>query len=196
MQYLEIRDKEVFHDILSSTGNITVNWRRSASDYEKQIQQFCFEYVGNELPKAKLWVMEEVNNFKVTNIVPIEKFQLEPDEYNSLLLSFADDILKGHTDFVITPENPNVDVEFYMGKEAKRALEQFSSMANKGTGTGHPSDQRRWFEFIKIGVLENKLAPVDLIREFLLQDGWSEGRVEQLCFEYEYTIDVMKFCFN
>lgn len=196
MQHLEIINKEAFRNILSSTGNISANWRRSTSDYQKQIQQFCFEYIGKELPKAKLWVMEEAINFKVTNIVPTEKFQLDPDEYNSLLLNFADEILKGHSDFVITPENPNVDVEFYMGAEAKRALEQFSSMANKGTGTGHPLDQKRWFEFIRIGVLGGRLAPVDIIREFLSQDGWSEKQTERLCFEYEYTIDVMKFCFN
>lgn len=198
MQDLTITDpEEIFSRLLLKSGGVSLNWSKSNSDYQKQIKQYCFDYIGSEFPVAKLWLIKDNDIYRVTNIVPQEKYSLEVEEYNALLKSFASEVLSSNNlHFQIEPEVPLVGVDYYMGTKAMRALSLFSSTANRATGTGHPLDQEKWFQFVAIGVRDNKLAPVDVIREYLLQDGWSEEKTDRLCFEYEYCIDVMRFCFK
>jgi hypothetical protein len=51
-------------------------------------------------------------------------------------------------DYQIDATEAHQNLEDWTSADAARKLRVFSTAANKSTGASHPTDQRRWFDFI------------------------------------------------
>ena len=181
------------------------------------------DYVGNAVPRAEVSIYYGSDTWrkgsvKVGNIVPLEKDQLTIEEYNEILELFYTDIVipyckkypelnvEGPTSDVFEPLN-------YISKEALDKLTRFCNAANKSTGSAHPSDKQRWFDFICQTVDDNRIFSYDTLYEFLKDEdywgkkddgflgvmgsfAWSEEKASELALEYENYVRILQYYKN
>jgi hypothetical protein len=86
----------------------------------------------------------------VSNIVP-EKEDLSMDTYNEILVEFYERFVRSTVAKLgLTAEltGPIIDLQRELDSATHDALAVFSIAANKATGSGHPSDRRRWLDFL------------------------------------------------
>lgn len=69
----------------------------------------------------------------------------------------------------------------------------FSSAANKSTGSTHPYDRQRWFEFITLIHKSEKNISPEEVQKFLTEDGWTEDFSFELACEFEYSLDLLEY---
>lgn len=178
------------------------------------------KYVGGKYPKAIVSICIEDNyirngEIKVGNIVPIEKMQLTLEEYNQLLIAFYNDVIKQYKEqgFDIVIDGPTDDIFdplTIISEEALEKLKSFCNSANKSTGSAHPSDREKWFDFICQTVEDGRMFDYDTIAKFLQdktywgdnraeylgeggQYAWSEDMAYKLADEYEYGCEILKY---
>lgn len=116
-----------------------------------------FNYYGNAVDKASVCIslhnLDSTNELRVTNIVPLEKQKLNIDEYNNVLREFYKDIVlpykRTHHDVTISQVTDDIfNPKTIISETALRKLTLFCNAANKSTGSSHPCDQERWYDFI------------------------------------------------
>ena len=181
------------------------------------------DYVGNVVPRAEVSIYYgpetwRKGSVKVGNIVPLEKDQLTIEEYNEILELFYTDIvipyckkypelhIEGPTSDIFEPLN-------YISKEALDKLTRFCNSANKSTGSSHPSDEKRWFDFICQTVDDKRIFSYDTLYEFLKDEdywgkkdagylgvmgsfAWSEEKASELAAEYENYVRILQYYKN
>ncbi len=106
---------------------------------------------GEDHPAAGLTLWETVDGYNVSNIFPSEVGQLTYAQYNAILTDFVERIAAPATDefgFTIARTEPWQSLENWLSPDTALKLRHFSSAANKSTGSSHPADERRWFEFL------------------------------------------------
>ena len=89
----------------------------------------------------------------------------------------------------LSPSDLNIKEAF--GSTALQLLKRFSGLANKSST--HPCDQRRWFAFLIC--LHDRHADdhhTDLVKDWLLKDGWSENKARKLISEAGFTRDLLR----
>jgi uncharacterized protein YggL (DUF469 family) len=89
----------------------------------------------------------------------------------------------------LSPSDLNLKEAF--GSTALQLLKSFSGAANR-SGT-HPCDCRRWFGFLIC--LHDRRADdhhTDLVKHWLLKDGWPENKASKLVSEAEFTRDLLR----
>ncbi len=89
----------------------------------------------------------------------------------------------------LSPSDLNIKEAF--GSTALQLLKRFSGLANKSST--HPCDQRRWFAFLIC--LHDRHADdhhTDLVKDWLLKDGWSENKASKLISETGFTRDLLR----
>lgn len=173
------------------------------------------DYIGNKVPKAEVLIYYGADSWRegtirVNNIVPLEKSQLSIDEYNQILDLFYVDVVvpycEQHSDIIVTgPSSGRFDPSDYITEEALKKLRLFCNAANKSTGSTHPCDEERWFDFICQTVEDNRMFDYDTLYRFLMDKeywgekpkdfigvmgtyAWSEDMAAELAMEYEnYT---------
>ena len=172
------------------------------------------DYLGNQVNKASVCISisdSAINSgeLKVNNIVPLEKSELSIDEYNSVLMEFYNDIIKPYkekTTLDIQISEPTDD-EFnpltVISEKALNKLKSFCNSANKSTGSSHPYDQERWFDFICQTVDDGKEFGYDELAKFLQDESywgkknengaWSEEHAYKLALEYESLCSIVKY---
>jgi len=194
-QKLKIYDKAKFKTLIIEQNKLSEEWIRS-TDSEEGFKKswedtaFCFDYSGDRLKKAKLWIMEKPKYFTVTNIVPQGYHSLDKDEYNTLLDDF---ITKNLQKISYTISKADVTLQDLVGEEISNKFYTFSHCANKSTGRAHPCDSERWLELILACVENDKYIAHDYILFFLEEDGWGEQIAFDLSLDYQYGYEVMKF---
>ena len=77
------------------------------------------------------------------------------------------------------------------GVEVEDALKRFSSLANKSTGSSHPLDQKRGFEFLILAHNAHDKLDVNLVIYTLRELGWSEERAIELGLEFEFAESLL-----
>jgi hypothetical protein len=173
--------------------SLSAGWERS-HELESRIRAAnarCF--VAPETashPAGALWLAKrEQGGWYVANIVPMDAGGLTEDQYNSILTEFYERFVKGVAESAgvkavlgKTDKSP----ADYMSSAAVDRLDRFSALANKSTGSGHPADQERWFDFI-IQIHNDQRGPdagtlVDLLSEYF---GWPHEKASELASEYE-----------
>lgn len=178
------------------------------------------DYIGDLAPHAEVSIYYGAETWregyiKVGNIVPLEKNQLTIDEYNKILDLFYSDIVepyrKKHADIkVLGPTSDQFDPLDYITKEALDKLERFCNAANKSTGSSHPCDEERWFDFICQTVDDKRVFDYDTLFKFLMDEdywgrkengflgvmgrfAWSEENAEELASEYENYVQILQY---
>jgi hypothetical protein len=197
----------------------TPDWTYVARDGELE-DYVCFDYCGAVFPEAELSFYcgsdaYDEGSFQVGNIVPLKKNQLDIKEYNSLLDSFYDEVLAPfHRKFsclaITGPTNDKFDPLSVISEEALRKLKKFCNAANKTTGSSHPCDEERWFDFICQTVVDNKIFDYDTLYRFLKDEdywgekdpkllgpighfAWDDEHASELAQEYENYVNILQY---
>lgn len=197
------------------------DWRYFNSNLTEHY--IAFDYLGNKADEARVLIYYGPETWrdgfiKVVNIVPLRKNELTIDEYNAVLDLFYKEVIlpnktkmKGLT--VIEPETDVFDPLKYISKEALAKLELFCNGANKTTGSSHPSDEARWFDFICQTVDDGQTFDFDTIFRFLMDEdywgkrdpkfigsmghfAWDEEQAGKLATEYDDYVRILKFYRN
>lgn len=200
--FIKIDDKSIKYFISKVTDATKNHWSRAYESEEnsKYLGEIAFSFKrsgDNILPDAGLSIFQKENNiWYIPNVVPLEKGQLNYEEYNTIITDFYNSCLKPvalelKIDVEITSDS--LTAEDVVGDEAGKLLKQFSSLANKSTGSSHPSDQERWFAFIVETCKKDKhVNTSDLVR-VLCEQGWSEDSAHRLVIEYEFARDLITY---
>lgn len=194
------------------------NWNLVKASPKRE-EYLSFDYIGEEVDKARVFIyigdILKDEEIRVVNIVPLEKSQLTVEEYNAILLKFYDDIIEPYkedgTDLEISkPSDDNFDPRTVITDTALKKLEVFCSTANKSTGSSHPCDQERWFDFICQTVDDGKTFDYGTLAKFLQDESywgkkednfngvigscaWSEEQAYKLADEYESACDILEY---
>lgn len=147
-----------------------------------------------------LTMLQDVEGLKLTNILPRKIHELGPARYNAII----DDFLE----MVVAPAKKKIAIETrigdeflsletVMGKEAANALKAFSKSANKLTGTSHPFDQKRWFEFLlAVDRVGAKPDLEQLFRWFVESEGWPKEAAYLLVEQYQFGTSLLAYRSN
>lgn len=181
-----------------------------------------FDYEGEMVDKARVCIHLgddiEKGEIKVVNIVPISKDELTVDEYNSVLLQFYNDIIKPYkeqnTEINISqPSDDSFNPTSIISEEALEKLELFCNAANKSTGSSHPYDKERWFDFICQTVDDGKMFDYSTLSNFLSDESywgkkpddfiggmgryaWDKEKALELASEYESLCEIVEYYKN
>lgn len=197
----------------------TDDWKY-VSGNNRMKDYILFDYKGSNLQWAEVSIYYGSETWrdckiKVGNIVPLRKDQLTVQEYNALLDSFYECIiLPFHNEYpaleVVGPTSEKFDPLHYISKTALEKLECFCNAANKSTGSSHPSDEERWFDFICQTVDDRQVFGYDTIYKFLMDEdywgkkesgfigvmgnfAWDEEHAGQLALEYDNYVRILQF---
>lgn len=199
----------------------TGDWKYVKSDRMKDY--IAFDYNGNEADHAEVSIYYGADAWregyiKVGNIVPLQKDRLSIEEYNAVLdLFYAEIILPNQRKMenieIVGPESDVFDPLKYISKEALEKLERFCDCANKTTGSAHPSDGERWFDFICQTVDDNQTLDYDTLYRFLMDEeywgkkgtgflgcmghfAWDESHAAELALEYDSYVRILEYYKN
>ncbi|UEL48292.1 hypothetical protein [Terrisporobacter hibernicus] len=177
-----------------------------------------FNYNGKEVDKSKvsIYIGEDdvmSGELHVGNIIPIEKSQLSIDEYNKVLQKFYDDVIKpykksGSSLNISELTSDEFDPLSEISKTALKKLEKFCKSANKSTGSSHPSDRNRWFDFICQTVDDGRVFDYAKLARFLQDENhwgkkaedfigvighfaWDKEKAYELANEYESLCEIL-----
>lgn len=178
------------------------------------------EYIGDEAPHAEVTIYYGEDTWrqgyvKVGNVVPIDKNQLTVEEYNAVLDLFYKDIVVPyslvHEEInIVGPTSDQFKPLDYITPEALRKLELFCNGANKSTGSSHPCDEERWYDFICQTVDDNMIFDSDTLYKFLCDEdywgkkeddflgvmghfAWGEDMAAELASEYENYVAILQY---
>ena len=132
----------------------------------------------------------------MSNIVPTEASELTYDQYNLALENFYENIvLPAIEGSAITADltSNQISVGSVAGEDVEKALMRFSNLANKSTGSSHPLDRNRWFEFLILAHESESNLYADLIIRSLVELGWSDEKAIQLGIEFEFAKDLLSY---
>lgn len=193
-------------------------WTYSQTDRSRDY--IAFDYLGSKVDQAEVSIYYgpdtwRQGNIKVGNIVPLRKNQLSIEEYNAVLDLFYKEIIVPNKSKlqgieIIGPESDIFDPLKFISKEALVKLQRFCNGANKTTGSSHPNDEERWFDFICQTVDDNQTFDFDTIYRFLMDEdywgkrvpgfigamghfAWDEEQAGKLATEYDNYVRILKF---
>lgn len=194
------------------------NWKYVQN--ERMMDFIAFDYLGNKVDQAEVSIYYGPETWregyiKVGNIVPLRKNELSIEEYNNVLDLFYEEIiapnqsrLKGLK--IVGPTSDVFEPLKYISKEALNKLQRFCNSANKTTGSIHPSDEMRWFDFICQTVDDNQTFDYDTIFRFLMDEeywgkkepgflgamghfAWDEEHAGELATEYDNYVRILTY---
>lgn len=179
-------------------------WTRR-SDLEEKMSSmgpgisYCFSCTRTETREAAdLWLVEKNDDtLYVSNIVPSEIRELNFDQYNLIVEEFYQLFVVPSAEQLALEHSLSSDkksIEDWMSAESARKLKLFSDAANKSTGSAHPLDKQRWFEFL-ISAHNEKIAldTYTLMRWLIEEEGWFEDEAHELILQYEFAMSLLTF---
>ena len=191
--------------------------------YSERMEDYIrFDYMGDKVEQSEVSIYcgekaLKQRKIRIGNIVPLNKNQLTIEEYNAVLDLFYEEIvipnhlqLKNQGLTIIGPESDVFDPLKYISGEALKKLERFCSAANKTTGSAHPNDEERWFDFICQTVDDDRFFDYDTIFRFLMDEeywgkkepgsisamghfAWDEEHAAELASEYDNYVRILQF---
>ena len=178
-------------------------WRH-AKDREQKISEdsgncnvILFEREPTNGIAASLLVLSRTSDgYGVTNILPLKKHRLNASEYNDVLNDFVNQIAKPASkasEFQVEDGKRKQSITDWTSQEAANALHTFSMWANKSTGSSHPSDQHRWFQFLfAVHKAQGKVLDTHLLGRWLEEvENWPPEVATELVLEYEFALNLL-----
>jgi len=165
-------------------------------DFSPGARSISFAYRGHKWPNANLSIAWYENRASIGNIVPVEYGQFSMSQYNCILDDFCILYLNSiarllHLNLSVTSDRR--DISDWLGEVAKRKLEIFSLVANKGSGATHPNDRRRWLEFIIAAHKQGSDLPTEVLRTWLIDElNWPATIAQNLSAEYENSLELLQ----
>lgn len=98
----------------------------------------------------------------------------------------------------------------YISESALNKLTLFCNAANKSTGSSHPCDEERWFDFICQTVDDGRVFDYDTLSKFLQDEeywgkkekgflgvigqfAWSVENAQELASEYDNYVRILQY---
>jgi hypothetical protein len=206
---LEIRGarSELQKAIKEIENRLDDGWIRK-HELEKQMlplsgEVYCFSHANtDERLVADLWLLYGDKSTKsslyVSNIVP-KNGELSIDQYNCVLEEFYEKLLKPVAEslgleYQLTSDTE--DIEDWVSKnwislETAEKLKKFSRLANKYTGSSHPVDQRRWFDFLIVAHKKRESLEANTLAQWLVSEGWLDADADDLSVEYTFARSLL-----
>lgn len=155
-----------------------------------------FEYESDDhFPKSGLFLWNDSEGYKVTNIVPLEIDHLSMSGYNDILDDFKNKVIQPASKtsgFRTEVSARRQSITDWTSQEVADALHHFSVLANKSTGSGHPSDQKRWFGFLFSAHKVHGRLDSTLLKRWLIEaEEWPPDSAADLIHEYEFGMDLL-----
>lgn len=186
-------------------NSVSGNWSRDMESEERirnkalpnRGRTFSFKCTKRgDRPAADLFLMEkDDSSLYVTNIVPQEHGQLSYAEFNAILEEFATLFVwpaAERTGSRVEMTEAEADLESWVSPETAKKLRLFCWSANKSTGSAHPADRKRWFDFIVSAHREGSLLDSTTLRRWLHESaGWDENGSHELASEYEFARELL-----
>lgn len=188
--------------------------KRMLEDY------IAFDYKGTEVDQAEVSFYYGPDTWRegqieVGNIVPLQKDELCIDEYNAVLDLFYEDIIVPYLEKypglkIVGPTSEVFNPLNCITQTALDKLRKFCNLANKSTGSTHPNDEERWFDFICQTVDDEKIFDYDTLYRFLMDEefwgkkgndfigvmghfAWDEKHASELALEYDNYVRILQF---
>ena len=205
---------EVFQDLTLFLGDCSPNevrdamadqatapWRHAPERELPNSQQsspdfFAFEFDAQDGgPRIGLVFWKEPGQLRVTNVVPLEAGQLTIRQYNHAMQEFNTKIVtpvasRLGLQVVLTKDSETLTD--WMSPETAGLLRRFSSLANRSTGSSHPSDRARWMAFLIASHQENSLVTERLKRWLIEVEKWHPEIAVELVIEYEFGLELLR----
>lgn len=199
--------------------NMSADWVKPQAD-ELLKDYILIDYVGRDLEPSRIAIYYNADELKedyirVVNIIPLKKSLLSIEEYNRVLDKFYCDIVEPygamHSEIVIEkPTTDEFEPQKYISDVALQKLKKFCNAANKTTGSSHPCDEERWYDFICQTVVDNKVFDYDTLYNFLIDKeywgekesdiiaaighyAWDEEQAMKLASEYDNYVRFLQF---
>jgi len=126
---------------------------------EKRVNSFgwacnyCFTYDCDDGTEVVTLFFIEMSGggLRVSNIMPSKSDRLTYSEYNKILSDFTDSVISRLPDagkHTVVALSDEVNFEVLLGECGFELLKKFATTANKSSGSCHPSDCEKWFDFI------------------------------------------------
>lgn len=175
--------------------------RRSLESKEEYPDLIMIKSIGiTKIDDSIIFFNTGEAEFKITNIIPIVKSNLDFIEYNNVV----DDFYKNIINPLVRENSLNLNITITTGfhtledlvnEEVAKKLKLFSRAANKSTGFSHPLDRERWLDFVASSFKTGNILNLDYLgRWFAEIEGWSYEVTNELIINYEYSIDLLTFC--
>ena len=152
---------------------------------------------GQNHPAAGLTLWGNGDGYYVPNIVPLETGSLTFTQYNAVLADFIARIAAPVTaqfGFTVKTTEPKQTIDDWLSPDAALKLRRFSGAANKSTGASHPSDERRWFDFLVAVHRSGDQPATDRLARWLREvDGWDEDTAHNLAGDFETAIALLTY---
>jgi len=154
---------------------------------------FCFTCTA-ALPTraaAALWLLldPKQNRLMVTNIVPTTVRELSMDQYNAILLEFAERFAAPAARALSARyelSSGDKDIDDWLNPDATARLRAFARGANKSTGATHPDDRARWEAFVIAAHRGGTTLDAGTLRRWLIEvEGWPTDSALDLSIAYE-----------
>ena len=170
-----------------------------AEDTEERLPEGCMAFERNpkgDIAASILTLWPEADGYKVSNILPLETMQLRISEYNDVLNDFrvqiVEPVVANDPEFCVEVTKRKRPITDWTSQEAASALHIFSVGANKSTGSSHPSDQERWFQFLIAAHNANGKLDAESLLEWLTKvEEWPSDVAENLVGQYEFGIGLL-----
>lgn len=200
--YLHLNGASIEEIGASLTRHCRSPWRR-CEDKENDLglsgrKPLCFESQGGgEISPAALFLFPKKDDvWNVSNIVPTKESELGPKKYNLVLENFLANVVTpaiAGTSATVEVSSDEISIGSVAGTEVERALVSFSNLANKSTGSSHPSDRERWFEFLILASEAEPSPDTELVINTLIELGWSEEKAYDLGLRYEFANGLLSY---
>ncbi len=162
----------------------------SPSDHES----YCFSVPRRGgRSAAHLWLAfrhGRPDEMYVPNVVPCDSaLPLSHEEYNAIVGEFSCVVATPAAEKAgvsVALSKALFQIEDFVSPDTAKRLRSFSRLANWSTGSSHPNDQRRWFDFITAAHWEAASLDSHMLGRWLHEEeGWSDEGATQLAIEYE-----------
>ncbi len=146
-------------------------------------------------PAGILSLWGEGDELKVVNIVPTEIGELGIHNYNVLLQDFFSRFVADAAaglPLKIELTKPHQSLDDWMPEQAAQALRLFSAAANHSSGSSHPLDRARWYDFlVKVHGASHDLDS-DRLARWLHEEGeWGLDAAHDLASEFEFAMGLL-----
>ena len=186
--------------LAEAKARLPSHWQRR-EDLEARVgteNMTCFSCAeGPGRPSSALWLAQrEPDRIYVSNIVPLSKSKLSYDEYNAVLDDFRTAVAEPASlaaGMQLRVTSGELRLEELLRPGTFESLRSFSQGANRSTGSAHPYDKQRWFDFVTRTHRENAPLSAHDLERWLRADGWDEDHAVELIIEYERARDLLRF---
>lgn len=140
-----------------------------------------------------LFVNEEENKVDIINIIPSKKsglFSLDYSTYNSILDVFKKDVFLEINGCEIKENQEDYTIQEIIPK----SYEKLNTWLEAFPLSGHPLDERRWFDFL-IALRKNReTLSIDDFSKYIQENyNWSKKDIERFEFKYEEQINLLEY---